>query len=355
MADTDIQITEFVYDAPNTVPSDNDYEWVEILNTGSTSVDLTGWTLSDAGGPSSAIGSVSLSAGQYAVLYNADITQAEFEAVYGAIPAGAVAIPVSNWPPLNNTGDTITLANASAVAIETFTYPDTAGPGESLEVGGTDGAETFTPDTTPTPGALCFAAGSMIATPEGETPVEMLEIGDLVQTADGRNVRVLWIGRQTVLTATAPQRMEPVRIRKDALGPGVPHSDLTVTADHGMVLDGYVINASALVNGASIHWVPLSELDQSVTYYHVETENHEIVLANGAETETFLDMSGRAAFDNFQEYLDLYGAERIIHELPRPRIASARLLPENVRRRIAAQAGDGLTDAPNPLFVERRA
>ncbi|GGX63595.1 hypothetical protein GCM10007385_35940 [Tateyamaria omphalii] len=334
MPDTDIQITEFIYDAPNSV-NDNNYEWVEILNTGTGPVDLSNWTLSDAAGASDPIGSVTLAAGQYAVLYNANISQADFETVYGALPAGAVPIPVSSWPSLNNGGDTITLANASSTAIETFTYPDAAGPGESLEVSGPDGAETFTQDTSPTPGALCFAAGSMIATPEGERAVEMLRIGDLVQTEQGHDVKVLWIGRQTVHTAHAPLRMEPVRIAKGALGENVPHHDLVVTADHGMVLDGFVINASALVNGSTIDWVPLTELAERVTYYHVETENHDVILANGAASETFLDMRGRAAFDNFQEYLDLYGTERLIPEMSRARITSPRLLPDSIRQRCA--------------------
>lgn len=332
MPDTDIQITEFVYDAPNSV-NDNNHEWVELQNTGTDTIDLTNWSLSDAVGSSDPIGSFSLTAGQYAVLYNANISLTDFQNVYGTLPAGAVAIPVSGWPPLNNGGDTITLANASATVIETFAYPDDAGPGESLEVSGPDGAETFTQDTSPTPGALCFAAGSMIATPKGETAVEALKIGDLVTTAKGRKTKVLWVGRQTVNTVNAPLRMEPVCIRKHAFGDNVPHSDLVVTADHGMVLDGFVINASALVNGTTIDWVPLAHLDETVTYYHVETEHHDVILANGAASETFLDMRGRAAFDNFEEYLHLYGAERIVSELPHSRITSRRLLPDCVRRR----------------------
>lgn len=206
MPDTDIQITEFVYDAPNSV-NDNNHEWVELQNTGTDTIDLTNWSLSDAVGSSDPIGSFSLTAGQYAVLYNANISLTDFQNVYGTLPAGAVAIPVSGWPPLNNGGDTITLANASATVIETFAYPDDAGPGESLEVSGPDGAETFTQDTSPTPGALCFAAGSMIATPKGETAVEALKIGDLVTTAKGRKTKVLWVGRQTVNTVNAPLRM----------------------------------------------------------------------------------------------------------------------------------------------------
>ena len=98
--------------------------------------------------------------------------------------------------------------------------------------------------------------------------------------------------------------MQPVRIRAGALGNGLPHSDLTVTADHGMVIDGLIINASALINGTTIDWVPMDELPDRVTYYHVETEDHDVILANGAPAETFVDAVTRSHFDNHQEYLE---------------------------------------------------
>jgi hypothetical protein len=50
--------------------------------------------------------------------------------------------------------------------------------------------------------AVCFVAGTLIATPDGERAVEALAIGDLVMTANGRAVPVKWLGRQT-LSATA--------------------------------------------------------------------------------------------------------------------------------------------------------
>lgn len=181
----------------------------------------------------------------------------------------------------------------------------------------------------------CFAAGTGIATPTGEVAVENLAIGDLVLSADGRNVPVRWIGRQTVSTLFGGQAARPVRIAVGALGAGLPHRDLTVTADHGMMIDGLVINAGALVNGTTITLVPLAELATRVTYYHIETSDHEVILANGAAAETFVDYAGRAAFDNYAEYLALYGAPQMIAELHAPRITSARLLPESIRARLA--------------------
>tara|TARA_R100000789_G_scaffold96738_1_gene98622 strand:- start:25467 stop:26384 length:918 start_codon:yes stop_codon:yes gene_type:complete len=183
----------------------------------------------------------------------------------------------------------------------------------------------------------CFAKGTGIATDLGTRAVEDLQIGDTVTTADGRQVRVKWIGRQTILPRFRGDRARMVCIRQGALAEGVPNADLTVTADHGMVLDGYVVNASALVNGNGIDWVPLTDLPERFTVYHVETEAHDVILANGAASETYIDYVARSSFDNHAEYLALYGAEFAIPEMPLPRISSARQVPAFLRDRLSGQ------------------
>jgi hypothetical protein len=180
----------------------------------------------------------------------------------------------------------------------------------------------------------CFGPGTLIATPEGEMAVEDLTIGDAVLTADGRAVPVLWIGRQTVKTRHATPRQEPVRIRAGALGQGLPYCDLVVTADHGMLVDGLLINAGSLVNGTTIAFVPLAKLEARVTYYHIEVAAHEVILANGAPTESFVDYAGRHGFDNHDAYIARYGAERLIPEMAVPRVSSRRMLPDGVRARL---------------------
>jgi len=127
--------------------------------------------------------------------------------------------------------------------------------------------------------ATCFAAGTLIATDAGEVTVETLQIGNLVRAENSTLVPVLWVGRQTVSKLRHGLHMQPVRIRAGALGGSLPHCDLTVTADHGMILDGLVINASALVNGDDINWVPMADLNNSFIVYHIETEAHDVILA----------------------------------------------------------------------------
>ena len=189
---------------------------------------------------------------------------------------------------------------------------------------------------TSAPYLFCFAAGTLIATDQGEQTVETLNIGDPILTHDGRMASVKWIGRQTVSTRFNPaERLQPVRVSAGALGNGLPHSDLTVTADHALLLDGVLCTAAALVNGDTITRVPLAEMGESFTVYHIETEAHDMILANGAAAETFVDHAARRAFDNYAEYETLYGDEVPIVEAMLPRVVSARQVPTSLRTRLA--------------------
>jgi len=191
---------------------------------------------------------------------------------------------------------------------------------------------------------LCFMEGTQIATPSGTQPVDALKIGDAVTTADGRAVRITWIGRQHVarpVNLAHRPHLIPVRIKAHALGPGRPNQDLIVSADHGLALEGYILTAAALVNGTTIQFVPEADLPKAFTYFHIETAHHDIILANGAPAETVCDAAGRAAFDNHQEYLDLYGADRLVPEMHMPRIASRRLTPHAIKEKLDGFAPTG--------------
>lgn len=76
---------------------------------------------------------------------------------------------------------------------------------------------------------------------------------------------------------------------------------------------------------------------ERVTWYSIETEAHEIILAEGCPVETFLGAVPRQRWDNWREYLALYGAEPVIEELPLPKAHSARQLPRRVRARLSAR------------------
>ncbi|GGC76750.1 Hint domain-containing protein [Chelatococcus reniformis] len=184
----------------------------------------------------------------------------------------------------------------------------------------------------------CFLAGTMIATPDGEVAVEELRIGDLVLGADGRSRPVRWIGRRQVVAMFAdPVQAYPVRIVAGALGGGLPVRDLLLSPDHALLVDGVLVQAGALVNGSSIARV--ERPDARFTYFHIELDDHALILAEGAPAETFVDNVTRRRFDNYSEYEALFGdGEACIPELELPRIKSARQMPRAMCERLSAEA-----------------
>lgn len=182
--------------------------------------------------------------------------------------------------------------------------------------------------------APCFYAGTMIATPDGEKAVEDLAAGDLVLTADGKAVPVRWLGQSRVSTRFADAiRAFPIRIKAGALAEGVPARDLLVSPDHAVFLQGVLVQAGALVNGSSI--TRESDVPDYFTYYHVELATHELILADGALAESFVDNVDRMNFQNWQSRE--VPAEPIV-EMDYPRAKAARQVPASIRRELAALA-----------------
>ncbi|WP_416916300.1 MAG: Hint domain-containing protein [Roseicyclus sp.] len=182
---------------------------------------------------------------------------------------------------------------------------------------------------------VCFAAGTAIMTPDGPRPVEALRIGDLVSRADGGVTPVVWIGRQRLRPwLGGPGKARLVRIAAGALGAGLPLRDLWVTPDHAIRIEGLLVNAGVLVNGATITLEPVKA---EMTVHHVETQRHDVILAEGVAAESFVDYVGRQAFDNHAEYVALYGDARPIAESAAPRVTSARMLPMDLRARLGIE------------------
>jgi hypothetical protein len=184
---------------------------------------------------------------------------------------------------------------------------------------------------------ICFMSGTLIATPSGAKPVENLATGDLVTTSDGKSAPVRWMGRQTVSRAFAdPIRSLPIRIKAAAIEHNVPERDLLVSPAHAILVDGVLVQAGALVNGSSI--VRESNVPATFIYYHVELDDHSLILAEGVPAETFVDNIERVHFDNWEEHERLYPQGRAIAELPYARASSARQVPQSIARKIAIRA-----------------
>jgi Hint domain len=179
--------------------------------------------------------------------------------------------------------------------------------------------------------------GTMIRTPDGEVAIETLKRGDLIVSTEGRAIPVNWIGRQTISTRFAdPLRALPIRVKAGALGDDVPSRDLLVSPDHALLLGDVLVQAGALVNGISI--VRETNVPQSFTYYHVELNDHSLILAENTPAETFIDNVDRLAFDNWEEYEALYPEGKAIVEMPYPRAKAHRQVPQAIRERLAERA-----------------
>jgi hypothetical protein len=184
---------------------------------------------------------------------------------------------------------------------------------------------------------FCFAAGTLIRVPDGEVAVETLKRGDLVLTNDGRKVPVDWLGIQTISMRFADKlRVLPIRIHAGAITENVPSRDLLVSPDHAILVEGALIQAGALVNGSSI--VRETNVPVTFKYYHVEVEDHSLILAENTPAETFVDNVERLGFDNWAEHEALYPNGKPIAELPYPRAKSQRQVPVSTRVMLAARA-----------------
>ncbi len=240
--------------------------------------------------------------------------------------------------------DTIVLDGFSAVS-ESFVS------GKGLEI--SDGTTTVTLDITGSfPNGLtvtetngnavitdvtCFAAGTGIATPDGNVPVEQLQIGDLVRTLHAGDQPVKWVGwrhydGRMIAGNTAAL---PVCIKQDAIADGMPAKDLWVSPGHAIAIDNVLVHASRLVNGVSVVQAPQVE---TITYYHVELDTHEVLLAENCPAESFQNEHFRKQFVNAEDFQRRYPGEAAPAVLRLPRLDSGFQL-NAIHRQVAARAG----------------
>ena len=106
-----------------------------------------------------------------------------------------------------------------------------------------------------------------------DVPVERLAVGDLAITHAGKPRPIRWIGSRSYPGLSAPKHDRPVRIRADAISPGVPARDLLVSPDHALWLGGLFVAAGHLVNGTS---VTRGEAVRDLTYWHLELDSHDL-------------------------------------------------------------------------------
>jgi hypothetical protein len=151
----------------------------------------------------------------------------------------------------------------------------------------------------------CYAAGTLIRTDRGEIAVEALAIGDHVVTVSNEARPIRWLGKRSYGGRFIMDRKDilPICFKAGALGDNVPHRDLWVSPHHAMYCEGVLIEAKDLVNGVS---VVQAESVERVEYFHIELETHDVIIAEGAPSESFVDDDSRGMFHNVHEYRVLY-------------------------------------------------
>lgn len=146
-------------------------------------------------------------------------------------------------------------------------------------------------------GVICFTPDTRILTPDGPRLIQMLRPGDRILTKDNGPQDILWTGskRMTGARLYAMPHLRPIRFRAGALGSGRPEDDLIVSPQHRMLVGGataqslfntpeVLVRAEDLINDSS---VSVDFTLTEVTYIHILLERHNIVFANGVETESF--------------------------------------------------------------------
>ncbi len=221
-----------------------------------------------------------------------------------------------------NAGDTIDLADIKATTA-TWRAGTSGQPGQlsifngttllaTLALAGDYSAATFEVNGDNAGGSAitvgdpppCFAAGTRILTPRGNVPIERLREGDTVLTVSGGRERIQWIGYRDVdcRRHIDRQRALPIRVAAHAFGQDRPKRPLLLSPDHSVFVEGVLIPIKFLVNDSTIRQI---EVD-AVSYFHIELERHEVVLADGLPAETYLETGGRNAFANSGGVMQLH-------------------------------------------------
>lgn len=151
----------------------------------------------------------------------------------------------------------------------------------------------------------CFAEGTRIETSSGPVAVEDLSVGDMVVTGSGEQRPIRWIGQTIARPArhSRPWDVNPVRVVAHAFGANLPERDVRLSPGHAIYVDGVLIPAGRLVNGATI----VQETVELIRYFHVELDSHDVLLAEGLPCESYLDDGNRLSFQNVGEFMALYG------------------------------------------------
>ncbi len=82
-----------------------------------------------------------------------------------------------------------------------------------------------------------------------------------------------------------------------AFTPSAPAQDIRLPPEHAVFIDGALIPVRYLINGASV----ARQAVESVTFWYVELEAHDVLLLESLVCESYLDTGNRSAFESSVE------------------------------------------------------
>lgn len=190
----------------------------------------------------------------------------------------------------------------------------------------------------------CFGEGTLIRTAKGERPIETLQCGDLVETLDQGLRHIHWIGKKRVAAddLDAHPNLKPVLIRPGALGPDTPDRNLVLSPQHRVLLRNNIAQELfgdsellvAVKHLLSLPGIRVVTPKDGITYWHILFDRHQIVMSNGAWTESLF--TGPYAMSCLSEE-----ARREILGLF-PQLAAPSFRPRPARRLIKAKEANTL-------------
>lgn len=210
-------------------------------------------------------------------------------------------------------GDTYYVVRIDGVNVG-LSGPTLPQPGQTFTIDSTSDGEDTPYDDIP-----CFVSGTRIETPLGERVVETLKAGDLVETVDD-GAQPLLRNLSTVLSRDrleAMPNLRPIHFARGAVG---NERAMRLSPQHRVLIRGWqaellfgeaevLVPAKALINGRDVRTVPPTA---RITYHHLLFERHQLVISDGAITESLNPQGAiarRTQVQALRECVALFGAD----------------------------------------------
>lgn len=194
---------------------------------------------------------------------------------------------------------------------------------------------------------VCFARGTRILTENGPLAVEALVPDTPIVTADGtcKPLRRALHRQVTATELAANPKLRPVRIKAGALGKGLPERTLRVSRQHRMLVSSPIAGRmfakpEVLVAAIRLTRLPGISIEvncKGVEYFHLVFDEHEVVFAEGAPSESFFP--GPQALDALSD-AGRAELEALFPELSSAEQLPARFIPDlTLQKRLIARHG----------------